>query len=279
MMLQRRRRNLGFVGHVVAKVLRLVTKSHSNMFYTPLSSEARRPVNVFGIGRSARSVIFGNAAFAAHDPQDNPAMAGPSSYVGNTVDAQDEARTYLSHLLRDNDTVSRIEFSRMFGGDMTQVIPEALAGWQHTGTAQLEADVLRFAPQDRRERIRSLLWLVPEEAVEFDLAHFDQLELSPPGIAVLVDPLKPGTGLAGGYTFAGAEGTRLLLRTPLGETLRLRIAPALTEGGQLRLVLESMSNAGEDDTALRAAVAQLRGVLTNRHRKASGRPARRLENG
>jgi coproporphyrinogen III oxidase-like Fe-S oxidoreductase len=275
MMLQRGRRNFGIIRGIVGTLLRLMTKSRSRLFYTPLSSEARRPVNVFGIGRSARSVIFGNAAFAAHDPQDNPAMAGPSSYVGNTLDATDEARTYLSHLLRDNDTVSRIEFSQMFGGDMTQVIPDALAAWQHDGTAQLEEDVLRFVSQDRRERIRSLLWLVPEEAIEFDLAHFNQLELSPSGIAELVDPLKPGTGLAGGHTFAGTDGTRLLLRTPLGETLRLRIAPALTEGSQLRLVLESMPNAGEDDTALRAAVAQLRGVLTNRHRKMSGRPAQR----
>jgi hypothetical protein len=202
-------------------------------------------------------------------------MAGPSSYVGNTLDAADEARTYLSHLLRDNDTVSRTEFSQMFGGDVTQVIPEALAGWQHDGTARLDEDVLRFVPQDRRERIRSLLWLVPEEAIEFDLAHFDQLELSPSGIAALIDPLKPGTGLAGGHTFAGADGTRLLLRTPSGETLRLRLAPALTQDGQLRLVLDGKPSASEDATALRAAVAQLRGVLTNRHRKQSGRAPQR----
>jgi hypothetical protein len=273
MMLQRRRSS--GVRELSGALWRLVTMSRARVFYTPLSSEARRPINVFGIGRSARSVIFGNAAFAAHDPEDNPALAGPSSYVGNTLDAADEARTYLSHLLRDNDTVSRTEFSQVFGGDMMQVIPEALAGWQHDGTAKLEQDVLRFVPQDRRERIRTLLWLVPEEAIEFDLAHFDQLELSPSGIAALVDPLKPGTGLAGGHTFTGTDGTRLLLRTPLGETLRLRIAPALTEGSQLRLVLDSMPNAGEDEAALRAAVAQLRGVLTNRHRKQSGRPAQR----
>jgi coproporphyrinogen III oxidase-like Fe-S oxidoreductase len=261
---------------IAGPLLRFMAKSpRTRLFYTPLSSEARRPVNVFGIGRSARSGIFGNATFAAHDPEDNPAMEGPASYVGHTLDATDEARTYLSHLLRDNDTVNRDEFSHMFGGDMMHVIPEALAGWQHDGTAQLEEDALRFVPQDRRERIRSLLWLVPEEAIEFDLAHFDQLELSPSGIAGLIHPLKVGTGLAGGHTFEGADGTRLLVRTPLGELLRLRIAPALTEGSQLRLVLDSMPNGGEDDTALGAAVARLRGVLTNRHRELSGRPARR----
>ena len=85
-------------------------------------------------------------------------------------------------------------------------------------------------PQDRRARIRSLLWLVPQEAIEFDLAHFDELELSPSGVARLVAPIEPGTSLAGGHTFEGADGTRLLLRTPEGETLRLRVAPALSRG-------------------------------------------------
>jgi coproporphyrinogen III oxidase-like Fe-S oxidoreductase len=281
MMLQRARsRHLqtlpGRIAWAIAgPLLRLLTRAPTaRLFYTPLASEARRPVNVFGIGRSARSVIFGNAAFAAHDPQDNPALEGPASYVGNEIDAAGEARTFLSHLLRDNDTVSRAEFASIFGGDMTAVIPEALAGWEHEGSARLEADVLRFVPQDRRGRIRSLLWLVPEESIEFDLAHFNQLELSPAGVAELIDPIKPGTGLAGGHTFEGAAGTRLLIRTPAGETLRLRIAPELTEGAPLRLVLDSLPSAGED-TALRQAVAQLRGVLTNRHRKLSGRPASR----
>jgi hypothetical protein len=253
----------------------LTSRTKFRYFYTPLVSGAHRPVNVFGLGRSARSVIFGTAAFAAHDPEDNPALAGPASYVGNTLNAADEARTYLSHLLRDNDTVSRAEFEQIFGGDMTEILPEALAGWAHEGTARLEADALRFVAQDRRERISSLLWLVPEEAIEFDLAHFNQLELSPAGVAELVDPIKPGTGLAGGHTFEGADGTRLLLRTPGGETLRLRIAPELTEGAPLRLVLDAMPSTGTD-TELRQAVAQLRGVLTNRHRKRSGRQAPRV---
>jgi len=219
-------------------------------------------------------VIFGAATFAAHDPEDNPALEGPASYVGNALNVADEARAYLSHYLRDNDTVSRAEFTDIFGGDMTTILPEALAGWAHEGTAKVEQDVLRFVPQDRRERIGSLLWLVPEESIEFDLAHFNQLELSPSGVAELADPIKPGTGLAGGHTFEGTDGTRLLLRTPTGETLRLRIAPELTDGAPLRLVLDTTPGTG-DETALRQAVAQLRGVLTNRHRKLASRPASR----
>jgi hypothetical protein len=232
-------------------------------------------VNVLGLGRSARSVIFGTAAFAVHDPQDNPALEGPAGYVGSKLDVTDEARTFLAHLLRDNDTVDRDEFRQIFGGDMPDVIPAALAGWEKEGTARLEGDVLRFVSQDRRARIRSLLWLVPEEAIEFDLAHFKQLELSSSGIARLVAPIKPGTTLAGGLTFEGVEGTRLLLRTPQGETLRLRVAPELSDGGALRLVLDRAPESG-DAADLRLAVDQLRGVLTHRHRKLAGLPLARM---
>ncbi len=237
--------------------------------YTALSSDARRPVNVLGLGRSARSVIFGAAAFSARDPDDNPAKAGPADYVGNVMNVADEARTFLAHWLRDTDTMDRAEFRQIFGGDMTEIIPAALAGWEKEGTARLEADVLRFVPQDRRARIRSLLWLVPEEGIEFDLAHYDQLELSPSGVAQLVAPIEPGKGLAGGYTFAGTDGTRLLLKTPDGETLRLRVAPGLGDGAPLRLVLETTSSPGNVD-ALRHAVNELRAVLTYRHRKLAG---------
>ena len=233
--------------------------------YTPLTSSARRPVNVVGLGRSARSVIFGTAAFAVRDPEDNPALAGPADYVGNHIDVSDEARSFLAHVLRDSDVVDRREFRRIFGGDMPEIIPSALAGWEKERTARLEGDTLHFVPQDRRDRIRSLLWLVPEEAIEFELAHFDQLELTPSGVARLVERIQPGTALAGGHTFEGADGTRLLLRTPEGEMLRLRIAPQLRDDAALRLVFERHPGTDDDET-LRRAVAQLRAVLTQRHR-------------
>jgi coproporphyrinogen III oxidase-like Fe-S oxidoreductase len=238
--------------------------------YTALTNECRRPLNVLGLGRSARSTIFGTAAFAARDPGDSPWLEGPADYCGNALSMADEARTFLVHLLRDRDTVDRAEFRRIFGADMTEIIPSALAGWAHEGTAALEDDVLRFVPQERRARIRSLLWLVPQEAIEFDLAHFDELELSPAGIERLVSYIEPGKALAGGHTFQGSEGARLLLGTPDGETLRLRLAPALSDSAPLRLVLETAPTSG-DTEGLRRAVGQLRTLLTHHHRKVGRR--------
>jgi coproporphyrinogen III oxidase-like Fe-S oxidoreductase len=241
-------------------------------FYTALTSGARRPLNLLGLGRSARSIIFGRAAFAARDPQDDPAMAGPAEYAGHEIDIADEARSFLVHDLRDKEVVDRAEFRRIFGADVTEILPAALAGWEADGVAHLEETQLRFTPQDRRARIRSLLWLVPEEAIEFDLAHFGQLELTPTGVTQLASALDVGVALSGGHRFAGVDGTRLLLRTAGGAILRLRIAPGLSDGAALRLVLETPPPAAETDS-LRRAVAQLRMALTQQHQRQSRRPA------
>jgi coproporphyrinogen III oxidase-like Fe-S oxidoreductase len=248
--------------------------SGSTFTYTALNSEARRPLNVFGIGRSARSVIFGSAAFALRDPDDDPGKPGPADYEGNLMSLADEARTFLTHHLRDNDTVDRTEFRQIFGDDISQVVPAAVAAWEQQGLARLESDVLRFVPQDRRTRIASLLWLVPQEAIEFDLAHFDSIELSPRGIGLLAEAIPNGTELAGGHRYVGTDGVCLLLRTPAGETLRLRVAPALAENANLRLVLEAPPKSAPDDS-LRLAVAQLRGTLTRNHRNMMRRRGRR----
>lgn len=236
--------------------------------YTALTSESRRPLNLLGLGRSARSVLFSTAAVSARDPEDDPAVEGPTDFFGHRIDVADEARTFLVHLLRDTDTVDRHEFRRIFGADMSDIIPAALAAWAAEGTARLEDDVLRFDPQDRLERVKALLWLVPEEDIDFDLAHFDQLDLSPSGVTAFLASIEAGTELEPGHTFAGVDGNRALLRTPRGQTLRLRLAPALTERGPLRLVLETPPD-GDDVEPLRRAVNRLRTILTTRHHRAT----------
>jgi hypothetical protein len=92
-------------------------------FYTALTSVAHRPLNVLGLGRSARSLIFGTAAFAAHDPNDSPWAEGPAGYIGNAIDVADEARSFLGTAARSGQSVARVPGD--FGSDMTEV----LDGW------------------------------------------------------------------------------------------------------------------------------------------------------
>jgi coproporphyrinogen III oxidase-like Fe-S oxidoreductase len=275
MMLERRASNgAAFIRFLLAP---FQFSRQRRLFYTALSSEARRPINLLGFGRSARSAIFGTAAFAAHDPEDNPAVSGAAQYVGNRVDLADEARTFLAHTLRDNEAVNRAEFRQIFGADVAAILPSAVSAWEREGTAHLEDDTLRFAPQDRQARIRSLLWLVPEEHVEFDLAHFNQLDLSAAGVAHLTSAIKSGTSLARGHTFVGVDGARLLVRTPDGDVQRVRIAPGLTDDSPIRLVVDSAPIG--DGEGVQQAVAQLSGILADRHRKLTARPPSTAERG
>src|SRR5581483_1371518 len=253
-------------------------RPRSKYSYTALTTECRRPLNVLGLGRSARSVIFGTAAFAARDPDDNPAKAGPADYVGNPIDMRDEARTFLSHFLRDRDTVDRAEFRAIFGADITELLPRAVSAWASEGTAHLEDDLLRFVPQERRERIRTLLWLVPQEAIEFDLSHFCELELTPSGIARLVEPIRPGAHVGAGYAFAGADGSRVLLRAPDGQTLRFRVAPGLSDAAPIRLVLQGTATPAQRED-LQQAANQLCRVITARHRDLTHRSTDRKRAG
>jgi coproporphyrinogen III oxidase-like Fe-S oxidoreductase len=236
------------------------------MNYSTLVSDARRPLNVLGLGRSARSLVFGTAAFRAHDPQDDPALEGPAQYVGQEMDLRSEVRTFLALVLRESNIVSRREFRWIFGADLEEVIPDALEAWSREGTARLDRRALRLAPQDRHARLRSLLWLVPEEDIEFDLGHFHALDLTAAGVARLTNDLAPGTVLAGGHVFEGTEGVRMILRAPEGGSLRLRIAPELTEGDLLRLEIEEAPPSA-DATALGATIRQLRTELSAARRE------------
>jgi len=253
-------------GHHMMLMRREGGRSQAQFSYTALTTEAGRPLNVLGLGRSARSSIFGVAAFALRDPNDDPAAPGPADYEGNAIDLADEARTFLVHRLRDTDTIDRNEFRAIFGADMTAVIPTALAGWEAEGTARLEDDVLRFVPQERRARTHTLLWLVPQEAIEFDLARIDDLQLSAEGLERLTASIRRGTRLAGDHVFDGTEAGHVRVRTPDGEVLRLRVAPALSDAGPLRLILDATPRTA-DTEGLRRAVSQLRGVLSHRHRE------------
>lgn len=253
-------------GHHMMLMRRENDRPQAQFSYTALTTEARRPLNVLGLGRSARSSIFGVAAFALRDPNDDPAAPGPAEYEGNAIDLADEARTFLVHRLRDTDTIERGEFREIFGADVTEIIPTALAGWAREGTARLEGDVLRFVAQERRARIHTLLWLVPQHAIEFDLARIDDLQLSVAGVERLTASLQRGTRLAGAHTYEGTDAGRVLVRSPEGDLLRLRIAPALTDGGSLRLVLDEAPRS-TDPESLRRAVGQLRSVLSHRHRE------------
>jgi len=235
----------------------------SRYSYTQLVSEAGRPMHLLGFGPGARSQIFGYAACRGRAPTD-PESDAPFRYAGHKIDLDDEVRTYLVHQLRDNNHVDRANFERIFGSDVTEAIPVAVSAWSDAGLAEVTEDRLVLSDENRRDRMGTLLWLVPDRHLEHEIARRQQLNLNADGVEYLASELEVGRGLAGGHQYGGVdENGRIQIITPERLLLRFRVAPGLEEGKPLRLVLEStrLPETTEARAALTRAMAQVRGVL------------------
>jgi hypothetical protein len=230
--------------------------------YNQLVSEAQRPLHLLGLGPSARSQIFGYAAFQCRDPGETPVDPGPAIYRGHRIDIEDEIRSYLVHQLRDGDSVDLDGFARIFGLDLADAIPVALSAWDREGLLQLDGRTMTLASQSRLDRTRTLLWLVSEPHLEHEIARRQQLDLTPDGVDRLAGELAMGTPLSAQHSFGGVDEGRVIIHTHDRLRMCFRVAPGLAESAPLRLVLESKPPAEPEARAgLTRAMAQVRGVL------------------
>ncbi len=134
--------------------------------YTQLVSEAGRPMHLLGFGPSARSQIFGYAAYQGQAPSD-PESDAPFHYTGHKLTLDDEVRTYLVHQLRDRNHVDRAEFKKIFGSDLSDAAGVALSAWHSEEKLEVSRERFSLVSEDRRERMMTLLWLVPEAHLEY----------------------------------------------------------------------------------------------------------------
>jgi len=182
--------------------------------------------------------------------------------MGSRIGLKDEVRSYLVHQLRDSDSVDRKRFRGIFGAEVTEAIPVALAAWDQEDLVQVDERTITLRPQSRSERTRSLLWLVPEPFLEHEIARRQQLDLSPDGVARLASELAPGTTLSGQFSYGGVEEGEVIIHSPERVRMRFRVAPGLAKDAPLRMVLVSRP---PSDPAVRSgltrAMAQVRGVL------------------
>ena len=230
--------------------------------YTQLVSEARQPMHLLGLGPSARSQIFGRAAYQGQSPEDMLADA-PFHYAGHLMDFDDEVRTYLVHQLRDNNHVDRASFVRIFGLDVTAAAPVAVSAWHSEGAVELSDDRLTLKDESRSERLRRLLWLVPDRHLEHEVGRRQGLDLTPDGVAYLAQEIAAGQVLHANHSFAGIDKDgRVVIACPDKSQMRFRVAPGLSDGEGVRLVLESAPpRDAEARKDLTRAMAQLRRVL------------------
>jgi coproporphyrinogen III oxidase-like Fe-S oxidoreductase len=136
---------------------RLLTESRllDPFTYHQTVTEQGGPINLLGLGPSARSRIYGRARLTRREgPGEAP------RYEGRAVSAADESASYLIYRLRDADDVDRADFRRVFGVDLVERHALAVEGWRSQGLlAWLDRRRLQLVAQGRPERLEALLWL------------------------------------------------------------------------------------------------------------------------
>lgn len=254
-----------------SKIIKPKMHTKSLFAYNALAIETKRPIHLLGLGRSARSQIFGYAAFQARDPEGPGAdLQGPAEYVGHLIDREVEIRTYLAHYMRDTNVIDRAVFRRIFGIDMTEAVPLALASWESMGILdKVTEKEVRLKPQGRPDRTRTLISIVPDEYLEYEVARRDRLDLRGESLIGMLHPLTVGSKVAGRFVLEEPTRSRIHFTDEVTDKkVTLRVAPQLnpSKQGTIRLVVETRPPQDEEGLqAFKKMVGQLRKLLAVRH--------------
>ena len=115
---------------------------------------------------------------------------------------------------------------RLFGRDVTELIPEAISAWRDQGILVLSGSRFGFKPMSRQEQIEAFLWMFPEALLERHVAERRGIQVRDDDLRSLVAPLVEGTGIGGGWVWSGVDGATMLLERQ-GERAELRLCPRL----------------------------------------------------
>lgn len=213
--------------------------------YTQQPAQQGAPMNLLGLGPSARSLVFDQAELTCVTGEGAPRFRGVRLRPG------EQAAQVLLMRLRDHDEADRSAFRAMFGTTPEEAAPAAWAAWAAEGRLVDGA----LLPADRRQRHRDLLWLLPDHALEADLARHAGLDLSVEGLATLLWPLGPGSPLSWDLYLVDLEPAHLVLTGGV----RIRVTPPLTPDGRPGLAVEGRFAGNVDD--LRRALGAVQKAL------------------
>jgi coproporphyrinogen III oxidase-like Fe-S oxidoreductase len=108
------------------------------------------PTSTLGIGRFARSRIFGRLVYQ-HDAADRAGDPAASPYRGYPVTRQCEAARWTISQIAARRMLDRRQFRFLFGEPPEHFFPGLIEALVATGDAEIDGEMLRFAPADTRE--------------------------------------------------------------------------------------------------------------------------------
>ena len=201
--------------------------------YTQEVSGQSAPLNLLGLGYSARTRIFGEAVLTYHDPDDDPMSEGAAHYVGATTDLEHECRSYLLRVLRDHQWIDTSLVRDLFGYDVHDLVPKAIDAWRRLDRLEKKGARIRLRPADREADQNPLLFLYPSSLLEREIARVRNMDMGPNVVANLIAPLALGSEVDG-WEVVGIEHALVLLeRDGVRSSVRLRPALEGTMGVEL----------------------------------------------
>jgi len=186
--------------------------------------------------------------------------------------------------MRDTNVIDRETFRSIFGIDMTDALPLALATWENEGLLEsVTRKEIRLREQPRPERTRSLISIVPDEYLEYEVARRNNLDLKSESVLGMLYPLKVGSRVAGRYLLDPPTRARVhLTDEKTKDKVTLRIAPQLDpkKNGTIRLIVECAPPKDKEGlVAFKKLVVQLTKLIAVRHAEIIARNRGRKDDG
>jgi len=150
------------VRHAAKALKALPAIARRQPVYSQIVTEVREPFNLMGLGPSARTQVFGQAAVQTRP---HAGEEGPTTYVGSPVDHTDELVNFVLFEVRDRGRVLDEDLLRVCGTTLAESRPDAVAEWQRMGLVQRIEGGWQFQ-RERRAIAEDMLWVVPESHLE-----------------------------------------------------------------------------------------------------------------
>ena len=218
-------------GHTIRlKTRKPLRRSPAKNSYCPLAYAQKAPLNLLGLGPSARSSIYGTAHYqtiwSERESQD-------WVQEGSTITLQHEALYQLCLDLRDSNIIDQDLFKTLYHDSFESMFPLASEIWEKLGLWRIKGKELH--PQNRLERTKTLMWLVDEARIEEEVSrHFGSI-LHKQNLYRLLSPIREGQQLPAGSIIQAIEDKKIILQLG-GQEFSFRPAPGWTENMALRFI-------------------------------------------
>ena len=216
-------------GHTIRlKTRRHIRRKTAKNSYCPLAYAQKAPLNLLGLGPSARSVVYGTAHYQTMWNQgDSWVQEGAESSL------QHEALYQLCLDLRDTNTIDQALFQTLYHRSFEEMFPLANEIWERLGLWRIKGKELH--PQNRIDRTKALMWLVDEARIEEEVSRHFGSTLHQQNLYRLLSPLREGQQLPAGSMLVEIEDKRITLQLG-GQQFSFRSAPGWTETSALRFL-------------------------------------------